>query len=262
MIDLLWTGLGGLSGAEFGMIGAWAADYGRKARRAWLRRYCIGLGLLLGGALGAALTMPHAADGELDAAGPTFRALHDHYPAAFAEMSAAVAGTDRKDQAALQEKIRPVLVKLIAAHRREMDDDSAAAVGQLMLDETQALSDARPEACVAALEGRPIGEDLRKLQSPELRRRDTEVTSRLVQQVAANPAPAPARLSAEEDQRLSDHALAKLTSGERDTLAPLLLEHRAPATTREAAAWCAFQRARLGAAMDAQPGTLRRLLAG
>jgi hypothetical protein len=262
VIDLLWTGIGGLSGAELGMVGAWVADYGRKARRAWMRRYCIGLGCLLGAALGAGLTMPHPIETQLAASGPAFKAVHDRYPVVFAQMTAATRGMDKSDQAALQEKVRPLLVDLIQAHRSEMDDASAAAIGQLMLDETAALRDAKPEACVAALEGRPSGVDLRTVQGPELRRRDAEVTGALVEQLATRPATPAQRLTLDEDQRLSDHALAKLTSGERDTLAPLLLERRGPANAREAAAWCAFRRARLSAAMDAQPGTLRRLLAG
>ena len=262
MIDLLWTGIGGLSGAEFGMVCAWAADYGRKQRRSWMRRYCIGLGFLLGGALGAAITMPHPMEQQIETAGPTFQAVRARYPEVFAQMREAVRGVDKNDQMALQEKVRPMLVKLIAAHRNEMDDDSAAAIGQLMLDETEALREAKPEACVAAMDGRPIGEDLRKLEAPELRARDAAVTAQLVEQVAARPASAPSRLSDDENQRLSDHALAKLTSGDRDAIAPLMLERREPVNTREAAAWCAFQRARIGAAMDAQPGTLRRLLAG
>src|SRR5262249_33973916 len=106
------------------------------------------------------------------------------------------------------------------------------------------------------------GLDLRTLSSADLRQRDAEVTGRLVQQLAAHPAPPPVRLSDEEARRLSDHALARLTSGDRDTVTPVLLEHRKPSTAREAAAYCAFQRARLGAALDAQPGTVRRLLAG
>ncbi len=257
MIDLLWTGLAGLSGAEIGMIGAWIADRGRK-RRPWMLRYCVGLGFCLGAAMGALVTMPRPADNRLDKAGPVFAAIRDHFPGAFEQMSAAAKDVDHADSVALQ----TTLTRLIDAHRAEMDDDSAAAVGQLMLDETAALKDAKPEACVAALDGKPVGLDLRTVESPELRRRDAEVTAQLVQQVATRPAAPPKRLTADESERIGNYALGKLTSGDRDTIAPLLLDRRGPQTTREAAAWCAFQRARIAAAMDAPQGTLRRFLGG
>jgi hypothetical protein len=260
VIDLLWTGIGGLTGAELGMVTAWAIDR-RRERRAWVRHYSIGVGALLGAGLGAAVSLPGALGSELEAAGPALKAVHDRFPAAFAAMSAA-GSMDHKDQAALQNSVRPLMVSLIQAHRREMDDDSATAVGQLMLDETEPMAVAQPEACVAILDGRPAGLDLRTLASPEMRRRDAEVTGRLVQQLAAHPATPPTRLSDEEALRLSDLALARLTSGERDTVTPILLEKRRPSTAREAGAYCAFQRARLGAALDGQPGTVRRLLAG
>jgi hypothetical protein len=136
-------------------------------------------------------------------------------------------------------------------------------MGQLMLEETQALRQAKPEACVAALAGRPLGVDLRGVEGPDLRQRDAEVTAALIEQVASRPQPRPERLSPEEAQRLTDHALAKLTSGERDIVLPLLQPPgRTPASTAEADAYCAFQRARLGAAIDAPTGTLRSFLAG
>jgi hypothetical protein len=262
LISWLWTGFGALGGAELGMACAWAADYGRRTRRAWLRRYAIGLGLPLGAAIGAALSVVQPPETWFPAASPALQALHDRYPGVVAQMAEAIQGVRRSDEGALQGKMRPILANLLAAHRHEIDDDSAVAIGQLMLDETQALREAQPEACVALLGGRHAGVDLRAMAGPELRRRDAEVTARLVEQLSTRPAPPPAPLSAEAGQRLTDHALAKLTSGERDAVTPLLLAHREPATPQEADVLCAFERARISAALDASPATMRSLLAG
>ncbi|WP_181893596.1 hypothetical protein [Staphylococcus pseudintermedius] len=49
---------------------------------------------------------------------------------------------------------------------------------------------------------------------------------------------------------------------QEDIVAELAQARRAPATPREAGAVCAFQRARLSAAMEAAPGILRRMLVG
>jgi hypothetical protein len=260
VIDLLWTGIGALCGAEIGMIGAWAADYGRK-RRAWVRRYAIGLGAPLGAAIAAAASLVQPPSPTFDASGPLLTAVHDRYPATFAQMVAATEGVPRTDQTTMQARLRPIMAALIQAHRPEMDDDSAQAVGRLMLDETEAMREAQPDVCVAVLDGRPTGVDLRVVSGPALQRRDAEVTAKLVEQLSTRPAEAPTPLAPDESRQLSDHALAKLSSGDRDVVTPLLLARRTPSTPREAAAYCAFQRARLGAAIDAQPGTLRRFLA-
>jgi hypothetical protein len=260
MIDLLWTGIGGLAGAEAGVVAGWAANR-RSKLRPWTRRYLAGLGLALGAAIGAALSLPPVVDTRLDDAGPAFKAIHERYPALYAQMAAAAKGVDPRDTAALQEKLHPILASLIEAHRDEIDDHSAEAVARLMLDETDTLRDSSPQACVAALTGRPAGVTLRSASGPEFRQRSAEVTAAVIEQLAERPQPPPARLSPEEAQRLTGYALDKLTSGDRDTVLPLLQQGRQPSGSREAGAYCAFQRARLSAALDAQPGTLRRLLA-
>jgi hypothetical protein len=178
----------------------------------------------------------------------------------FAQLALAVKGSEAADEVQLQNQVRPVVAGLLAEHRHAMNDESAAALGELMLAETEALKAAGPEACVAIMTGAPVSADLRSLVPASVRQQDARVTAQLIRQEATDPeAPSP-KLSDEEMRRLDAHALDKLTSGERETLLPLLTHSRPPADAREAASFCAFQRARIAAAMDAPAGTLRRFL--
>ena len=264
MIDLLWTGFGAVAGAGLGGLAGWVVSdrwrTRRGHRRPGIRRVLAGTGVVIGAFVAAAVSAPPPGENELMAIGPAMTAIRTHYPGAFAEMRWAAKGVDPRDPVALQDRLRPLVAELIRVHRAEIDDASAQAMAGLMLDETEALRDAKPEACVAALRGRPLRVDLRSVEGADLRRRDAEVTAALIEQVATRPQPPPTRLTDEESQRLTEYALAKLTSGDREIVVPILQAGRQPSNPREAGAYCAFQRARLGAAMDAQPGVLRRLM--
>jgi hypothetical protein len=258
MIDLLWTGIGAIAGGGLGVAGGWAAKRWRPY--APLRRYAALAGALAGGVLGAVVATPPSLAAQLEAAGPAVKVLRRYHPGVFAQLAVAVKGSDIRDGVTLQNQVRPLVAGLLAEHRREMDDESATALAQLMLAETDALKAASPEACVAIMTGEPVSADVRNLVSSELREMDAKVTAQLIRQEATAPQPPSPKLSDEEMQRLNAYALDKLTSGEREAVQPLLAQGRQPNGAREAAGFCAFQRARIAAAIDAPAGTLRRFL--
>lgn len=259
MIDLLWVEVGGAAGAALGFAGGLAL---KRLRRAPRRSGLLGAaaGALACGFVAAALSTPPSLDVQLERSSPALRAIRRHYPEAFAQMVVVADGLGPGDGLALQNRVRPLVAQLVDAHRSELDDDTAQALGQLMLDETQSLEAANPQACVALLTGQPVEADLRGVASRDLVRRDGEVTAKLIDQVATHPAAPEGRLSDAESQALTDRALAKLPNGDRDVVTSLLTQRRAPASEREAAAYCAFARARVSAALDAPAGVLRRLL--
>ena len=261
MIDLLVTGIGIAVGAGAGAACGWAARRFGEAPRGFTRFGGVG-GAALGGFVCALLSAPPSTAQRLDASGPAMQAIHKYYPDTFAQMVAASEGPSFQNAVILQGQLRPLVATLIAAHRSEMDDDTAQAMGQLMLDEADALKASNPQVCVAILTGKPVAVDLRSLVSAHEIRRDSEVTAKLVEQVATHPANPPSPLSEAENEALSTRALGKLTNGDQDIVISLLQQRRKASTAREAAAVCAFHRARFGAALDSSPGTLRRLLLG
>ena len=245
-------GLGGLLGLGFDRL------RGKPSRA----RVILGIALAVAGGRLATLAQPApSVEAQLDAAGPAFQAIHRHYPDVFAQMAADARGLDPKDQIGLQNKIRPRLSALVAAHRAEMDDASVNALGKLMLDETQSLQAKSPQTCVAILGGGPATVDMGTVMAPDLARRDAEVTAQLIEQVATHPASAPAKLSDAETQGLVTQALNELSADEQRTVRPLLQQQKTPATSDEARAYCGFYRAFFTAAMRGPDQTLRRFLA-
>jgi hypothetical protein len=269
MIDLLWVEIGSAAGAVLGGAGGLAAKrWSRAPRRAkrWadtLRHMGLlgaGAGALLLGLVGAALSKPPSLDAQLEHASPALKAIRRYYPDAFAQMVVVADGLGPGDGVAIQNRVRPLVAQLVAAHRSELDDDTATALGRLMLDETQSLQSANPRACVALLTGEPVQVDMRTVVTRELVRRDAEVTARLIQQVATHPDTVQGKLSEAESQTLTEHALARLPNGDQEIVTPMLGQRRTPASDREAAAYCAYARARVAAALDGPSGVLRRLL--
>lgn len=247
-------GLGGLIGMFVNMV------RGKPSR--------IGAGLALALAfLGARLATftlppPRPVEAQLDAAGPAYQAIHRYYPEVFAQMAADAKTVAPGDSVALQNKLRPRLAALVAAHRAQMDDTSVNALGRLMLDETLALKARSPQACVAILGGGPAPVDIGMVFPPELARRDAEVTAQILTQVATRPAVAPPKLSDAETQALIGAALKELSADEQKLVTPLLQPQKTPATAEEARAFCAFYRDLFTAAMRGPDQTLRRFLVG
>jgi hypothetical protein len=269
MIDLLWVEIGGVVGAGLGLVGGLRAKrWMRAPRRAkhWAvpSRHAGTMGVVVGamtlGLVGAALSKPPSLDVELERASPTLAAVHRYYPDAFAQMVVVADGLGPHDGVAMQNRVRPLVAQLVAAHRSELNDDTAAALGQLMLDETQSLEASNPQACVAILTGEPVQADMGLVVSRDLVRRDARVTAKLIEQVATHPASQQGRLTEAESQTLTDRALAKLPNGDQEAVTAMLTQRRQPGTTREAAAFCAFARARVSAALDGPQGVMRRLL--
>jgi hypothetical protein len=205
---------------------------------------------------------PATLEAQLDAASPAFKAIHSYYPDVFAEIAADARTVDPKDPVALQNKIRPRLSALVAAHRAQMDDTSANALGRLMLDETQQLQSMSPQSCVAILGGRAASTvDMGSVFTPELVRRDAEVTARLIEQVATHPASPPEKLPDAQTQALVLEALKDLPADDQRVVTPLLQQQKTPSTPEEARAFCAFYRSLFTAAMRGPDQTLRRFLA-
>ncbi|HEY0436428.1 MAG TPA: hypothetical protein VGC92_07305 [Phenylobacterium sp.] len=246
-------GLGGLLGMVFNMLRGKPSPVGGVL--------AVVLGLIGAGVATVTLpSRPAAMEAQLDAAGPAFQAIHRYYPAVFAQMAADAKTVDPKDSLALQNKIRPQLSALVAAHRGEIDDTSADALGRLMLDETQALLTRNPQACVAVLGGGPAGLDMGEALPTDLARRDGEVTAEILTQVATRPAPSPPKLSDAETGTLVAAALTDLSADERQLVAPLMQARKAPVGAAAARAYCAFYRNLLTTALRGPDQTLRRFL--
>lgn len=249
------AGIGGLLGRAFDHL------RGKPSHAAGL----LGIALSLVGAMAAVRftppSVPPSIEADLDAAGPAFKAIHRFYPDVFAQMAADAKTVDPKDPIALQNKIRPRLSALVAAHRAQMDDTSANALGQLMLDETQLLQSKSPQSCVAILGGGGATTiDMGSVFTPELVRHDAEVTARLIEQVATRPATPPDKLSDAQTQALVQQALKDLSADEQKVVTPLLQQQKTPSTPDEARAFCTFYRSLFTAAMRGPDQTLRRFL--
>jgi hypothetical protein len=248
------AGLGGLLGLAFDRV------QGKRSQASLV----LAIALAMGGGQVALWTRPKPAtlEAQLDAAGPAFRAVHQYYPDVFAQMAADARTVDPNDPIALQNKIRPRLSAVVAAHRAQMDDTSANALGQLMLDETQLLQSRSPPSCVAILGGGGATTiDMGTAFTPELVRRDAEVTGRLIEQVATHPASPPEKLSEAQTQALVMQALKDLSADEQKVVTPLLQQQKTPSTPDEARAFCAFYRSLFTSAMRGPDQTLRRFLA-
>jgi hypothetical protein len=202
----------------------------------------------------------HSTQDQLDGSGPAFQAVRRYYPEVFAQMAADAKSVDPKDPVALQNVIRPRLADLMAAHRAHMDDASVNALGRLMLDETRALQAKSPQTCVAILGGETSVVDMGAAFSPELARRDSEVTAQIVTQVATRPASPPVKLADAEARALIEQALKELSVDEQKLVMPLLQQQKPPAGAEEARAYCAFHRELFTVALRGPDQTLRRLL--
>jgi hypothetical protein len=269
MIDLLWVEVGGVAGAGLGFAGGlnakrWMRAPRRAKRWAVPSRHAGLMGAVAGamslGLAGAKLSTPPSLDIQLERASPALAAVHRYYPDAFAQMVVVADGLGPHDGVAMQNRVRPLVAQLVAAHRAEVDDDTAAALGQLMLDETQSLQTSNPAACVAILTGEPVQSDMRLEVAHDLVRRDAQVTAKLIEQVATHPATSQSKLTDAESQTLTDRALGKLPNGDAEAVTALISQRRTPGNDREAAAFCAFARARVSAALDGPQGVMRRLL--
>jgi hypothetical protein len=131
-----------------------------------------------------------------------------------------------------------------------------------MLDETQQLQSKSPQSCVAILGGRGASTvDMGSVFTPELVRRDAEVTARLIEQVATHPASPPEKLPDAQTQALVLEALKDLPADDQRVVTPLLQQQKTPSTPEEARAFCAFYRSLFTAAMRGPDQTLRRFLA-
>jgi aconitase B len=97
--------------------------------------------------------------------------------------------------------------------------------------------------------------------TPELVRRDAEVTARLIEQVATHPASPPEKLPDAQTQALVLEALKDLPADDQRVVTPLLQQQKTPSTPEEARAFCAFYRSLFTTAMRGPDQTLRRFLA-
>lgn len=259
MNDILAAAIGGGFGGLLGGLAGAGIDRLRK-KPSRLATYA-GLALALVGARTAVAVTAPSIEQQLEAS-PAIRAIHRYYPETFAQMAASLKGVDTSDQIALQDKIRPQLAALVATHHAQTDDASAEALGRLMLDETAALQAKSPEACAGLLTGGQIKVDMRTAMSPDILKRDSEVTAKLIEQVATHPAAPPTKLTDSEGRALAARALKKLSNEEAATVTPLLEQQRQPSNPREAHAYCSFYRAFFQSALETPGGVMRRLLAG
>ncbi|MFL5298460.1 MAG: hypothetical protein ACJ798_18945 [Phenylobacterium sp.] len=253
--------LAGVAGAALGALLGLLFDRVRRRRSPAPAIAAAALALLLAGwaALLTRTTAPPV-EAQMDEASPAAQAVHRYFPDTFAKLAADARATDPKDRDALEERFRARYSALMAAHRSEMNDASAEDFGKLMLEETRALRLSNPEACVSILHGGAVSAEVAHALTPDLLHRSSEVTARLIEQVATQPAPPPEKLSEPEASALATQAFNALDPDDRRVVMPLLGRRFQSEGREQARALCAFYRAYFEAALNGPAGTLRRAL--
>jgi hypothetical protein len=260
--SIVMGALGGALGAAFGslLVFAWGKLRGDSSRQSKTVGGMIALGFgLVGARLAAAFSEP-SLESLLDT-NPAIAALHEHFPAEYQQLVAAVRDEGLSDPAALQAKTTPIVSRIVVANTGRLDAERAKAMAQLVVDEARLLRDKDPGSCIAFLEGRPSAVSLNSVLSQDMMTRDHTVTAAILTQVATMPAKPPLPLSDEDALALAMAAIEKLPTHERAVAGPLFTEGRQPTSAIELRAKCDLTIGMLEAALQGPQERLRAVLA-
>jgi hypothetical protein len=196
-----------------------------------------------------------------------FRALHDHYPADYAEMVRAVRATADRDGTMMdfQNAARPAFM---AAFQRQLplaSDQLLVEIVKVNADEGEALKGSSPDRCVALMAPKgdtvpfPVAETVPK----PLLEREARLEEAILRDTAGRP---PARPPAMSDERLGalfQAALAPIPETEHAKLMEMA-QGRAPQGRAEETLYCSFLVNLMRATAAAEPAgpTIRSVLFG
>jgi hypothetical protein len=181
-------------------------------------------------------------ESQMDNGSPIFAVIHKYYPDEYAKLVSAIQSSQipTSDTTALRNLITPIVSQIIASHKRQIDGDNASALFLLLIDESKALRDQYPEACIQILSGGTTNVPLGSVYSPQLIQEDATVETKILVQVATNPAPPPTPLSQDQMVSLGQSALSTMTTEEKALVLPLLQNSKQPSTNAEYQAMCDF----------------------
>lgn len=192
---------------------------------------------------------------------PVFSTIHRYFPGDYANIVSSLKGRDLSDQAAVRSTVYPYLTGILSRRKRELSDESANNLMSLAEDEAKIIMKDNPKDCIAFATGKGASVNLASEFSPEMRQRDFDVTGKVLEQVATQPAP-PAQPLSEADQTvLAQKALLNMTPEDRSVVIPLLSQNKTPSTDGEMKAVCEFYVSIIGAALADRPDTVRRMMA-
>jgi hypothetical protein len=213
----------GAFGGALGAAVAWVLEKLARRKLAWTKFLpMVGVAIAVAAGRSVLNDPTETALRELDQI-ETVAALKAHYPQDYELLQRTVRnGNSSASAIELQNSIRPIIAAVVQRQAPKASPDNAYDMMKLAADEATALKAVDPKACVVMASGAQADIDLSKVITGEVRRRDFEVTSRLLTQAATNPYPPAAPLNEKEAIDFAMAALNQIDQANRSETIALL----------------------------------------
>lgn len=190
---------------------------------------------------------------------PELAALKQYYPDQYSTLLAQ--DHSATTSVAMQEAVETTIIKILADHIDQLNDDNVNKSTALKVAEIKAVRDQNPDVCIDLIFGIPMHVAANAVMPPDLIQKEHDLTTADLIQIATKPDTPATPLASDQATALIVNAFKALPSGEQAVAKPLIMASTLPSTIDEDQAVCDFYINLFTEALAGPPGTLKSMLA-